>query len=281
MEGTARHYDRSTRETCRALGVDLEEPSGWSCCGSSPALKMDRLLSVSLAAHNLVLTEKGEASGVLVPCPFCYRRLLSAQEEVREDAELRAKVESTIEAKLDGRLNIYNILEFLRHEVGLDAIRATVRRPLSGIKVVPYYGCYLVKPPAVTHFDDPEDPVSMDEILETLGAEVLDWDFKAECCGSGLSLSKTEKVVELSGRLIREAVWRGADAIVVVCQLCHANLDMRQNEIGKLDGKKYRVPILYLTQLIGLASGISPEPLGMKHHLVNPLPVLRKRLGAL
>ena len=136
-----------------------------------------------------------------------------------------------------------------------------------------------VKPQSVTSFDDPENPVSMDEILSALGAEVLDWDFKTECCGSGLALSKTEKVVELSGRLIREAVWQGADVIVVVCQLCQANLDMRQKEIGKLHGTRYRVPVVYLTQLMGLGFGIGAKSLGLNHHLVNPMGVLRRYEG--
>ena len=279
LEATARPYNHSTREICRTLGVDLQEAPGWSCCGSSPALKMDRLLSVSLAAHNLALTEKDGASEVLIPCPFCYRRLLSAQEETNKDARLKAKVESAIETGLEGGLKIHNILDFLHRRVGLEAIRAKVRKTLGGLKVVPYYGCYLVKPPDVTHFDDPENPVSMDEILEALGARVLDWDFKAECCGSGLTLSKTEKVVELSGRLVREAVWRGADAIVVVCQLCHANLDMRQKEMSRLHGKKYRLPIIYLTQLMGVAFGLAPGSLEMNHHMVNPLPMFKRTVS--
>jgi heterodisulfide reductase subunit B len=276
LEATGRPYNHSTREVCGILGVDLEEPSDWSCCGSSPALKMDRLLSVSLAAHNLALAEKQGASDVLIPCPFCYRRLLSAQEEINADAKLKAKVESTIEADLKGRLQIRNILDLFHSRVGMDAIRAGVRKPLDGLKVVPYYGCYLVKPPGVTHFDDPEDPVSMDEILSVLGAKVLDWDFKAECCGSGLSLSKTEKVVELSGRLIREAVHKGADAMVVVCQLCHANLDMRQKEIGRLHGRKYELPIVYLTQLMGLAFGVASKQLEMGRHIVSSRRFLRR-----
>jgi len=275
LEALAKPYNNSTRSICRMLDVELHEPLGWSCCGSSAALKIDGLLSVSLAAHNLAKTEKVGPSDVLIPCPFCYRRLLSAQQELQADLNLKAKVESTIEADIEGRLSIHNILNFFRNVVGLEEIMSRVKKPLNGIKVLPYYGCYLVKPPGVTSFDDPEDPVSMDQILRSLGAEVLDWDFKTECCGSGLALSKTEKVVELSGRLVREAVWRGADAIVVVCQLCHANLDMRQDEMGRLHGEKYRLPIIYLTQLMGLAFGVEPGSLRLNHHLVNPLPVLK------
>ncbi len=279
LESTAKPYDHSTRSVCRLLDVDLHEPSGWTCCGSSAALKMDRLLSVCLAANNLALSEKERFSDVLAPCPFCYRRLLSAQQELQADPTLQAKVESAIESGVRGDLKVRNTLEFFRNMVGLEKIQSQVRTPLKGLRVLPYYGCYLLKPQNVTSFDDPENPVSMDEILAALGAEVLDWDFKTECCGSGLALSKTEKVVELSGRLVREAVFRGADAIVVVCQLCQANLDMRQQEIGRMDGTQYRVPVVYLTQLMGVAFGIGAKSLGLNHHLVNPQPVLRRYKG--
>ncbi|MGC9194195.1 MAG: CoB--CoM heterodisulfide reductase iron-sulfur subunit B family protein [Syntrophobacteraceae bacterium] len=279
LESTGKPYDHSTRSVCRLLEVELHEPSGWSCCGSSAALKMDRLLSVSLAANNLALTEKEHLSDVLVPCPFCYRRLLSAQQELRADPGLSAKVESAIGSSPGGELNVRNTLDFYRNLVGLELIQSKVQKPLRGLKVLPYYGCYLLKPQNVTSFDDPENPVSMDEILAALGAEVLDWDFKTECCGSGLAISKTEKVVELSGRLIGEASFLGADAIVVVCQLCQANLDMRQQEIGRLHGSKYRVPVVYLTQLMGVAFGIGAKALGLHHHLVNAQPVLRRYKG--
>ena len=277
LEGTAKPYDVSVQQVCRRLGVELQEVPEWSCCGSSPALKMNHLLSTALSAHNLALIERQNLSEVVAPCPFCFRRLKSAQEEMGNDAELKAKVERTIEAEVAGHVQVRSLLEFLRFQVGLEAIADKVTKPLQGLKLIPYYGCYVVKPPRVTQFDDAENPTSLDEILRAAGAEVLDWDFKAECCGAGLSLSKTEKVCELSGRLIREAVWREADAMVVVCQLCQANLDMRQSEIGAMHDRQYRLPIIYFTQALGLAFGLSARDLGLEHHLVDPLPLLKAK----
>jgi heterodisulfide reductase subunit B len=277
LEATAKPYNISAQEVCHVLGIEMEDVPEWTCCGSSPALKMDRLLSTSLSAHNLALIEKQHLTEVVVPCPFCFRRLQSAQEEIQKDEEVKEQVQEAIEAEIEGKLNIHSLLGFIRREVGLEAIRAKVKKPLKGLKVLPYYGCYLVKPPDVTHFDNPENPSSMDEVLDALGAEVLDWDFKTECCGAGLSLSKTEKVCELSGRLIREATRRGAEALVVACQLCQANLDMRQGEIGKMDKRKYALPILYFTQLMGLAFSLSPQKLGLNHHLVGSESVLKKK----
>jgi heterodisulfide reductase subunit B len=270
LEETAQAYDISARKVCQHLGIDLQEIPEWSCCGSSPALKMDRLLSTSLGAHNLALAQRQELSEVVIPCPFCFRRLLSAQEEVQKDSQLKTRVEDTISSKLNRDLNIFNLLGFMRYSVGLESIGANVKKPLKNLKVLPYYGCYLVKPTTVTHYDNPENPVSMDQVLESLGAEVLQWDFKTECCGASLTLSKTKTVCELTGRLIREATYRGADAVVVACQVCQINLDTRQADIGRMDKKKYAIPVLYFTQLMGLAFGLPYKDLGLKSHIVNP-----------
>lgn len=277
LEATGKPYNDSTREVCEALGVELLEVPDWACCGSSPALKMNGLLSAALSGVNLALLEKQEPADVVAPCPFCYRRLLSAQDEMRQNPKLKGRVQEAIEAELAGSLEIHNLVGLLREKVGLTAIASRLVKPLAGLKVVPFYGCYMVKPAQVTGCNDPEDPTALDEILAALGAEVLDWDFKTECCGAGLSLSKTEKVVELSGRLVREAAYRGADAIVVACQLCQANLDLRQGQIGKQDQQKYHLPIIYFTQLMGLAFGLAPEILGLHHHLVDPLGLLKKK----
>lgn len=277
LESTGKSYDHSTREVCGALGVELQEVADWVCCGSSAGLKMNRMLSTALSGVNLALLEKQEPAEVVAPCPFCYRRLASAQEEMRQDPKLKGEVQELIEAELTGKLQIHNLVSFLREKVGLAAIGEKLKKPLAGLKVVPYYGCFMVKPQQVTGCSDPENPTSMDEILAALGAEVLDWDFKTECCGAGLSLSKTDKVVELSGRLIREAAFRGADAIVVACQLCQANLDMRQAQVSKEDNKGYDLPVIYFTQLMGLAFGLAPAALGLNHHLVDPVALLRKK----
>lgn len=275
LQVTARSYDLSARQVCGILEVELAEIPDWICCGSSPGLKMNSLLSLSLSAKNLARAEKQALKDVVIPCPFCYRRLLSAQQEIERDEDAGNITRQIIDEKVNGGLNIQNLLGFLRHGVGLDVLEAKVRKPLKGLKLIPYYGCYTVKPSQITHFDDPENPTSMDDILTVMGAEVLSWDFKAECCGASLSLSKTEKVCELSGRLLGEAIWRGADAVVVACQLCHANLDMRQSKIWK-KGKNH-LPILYFTQLMGLAFGLEPKALGLNRHVTDPMTVLKEK----
>jgi heterodisulfide reductase subunit B len=277
LEETAVAYDASARRVCSHLGVGLQEIPQWSCCGSSPALKMDHRLSTALGAHNLALASQQEPKDVVIPCPFCFRRLLGAQQEVQADPQAKQKIEDLISAEVGNDLKVQSLLGFLRYTVGLEAISQKVVKPLKGLRVLPYYGCYLVKPAAVTQYDDPENPVSMDQLLEALGAEVLAWDFKTECCGASLSVSKTETVCRLTGRLIREAVHRKADALVVACQLCLANLDMRQAQVAKMDRQRYHLPILYFTQLMGLAFGLSYGDLGMQRHLVSPKKLFKSK----
>jgi len=277
LEETAAGFDLSVHKVCNHLGVSLEEVPGWTCCGSSPALKMDRLLSTSLAAHNLAQARQQELEEMVIPCPFCFRRLLSAQQETQSSAQTRQAVAEAIGADLDDNLKVLSLLGFLRYTIGLEAIGTKVQKPLKGMKVLTYYGCYLVKPASVTQYDDPENPVSMDQLLEALGAEVLPWDFKTECCGASLAVSKTDTVCQLSGRIIREAVYRQADALVVACQLCQANLDMRQAQIGKIHGAQYNLPIVYFTQLMGLAFGIPYKALGLGRHLTSPKEMLKSR----
>ncbi|MGC8659201.1 MAG: CoB--CoM heterodisulfide reductase iron-sulfur subunit B family protein [Desulfomonilaceae bacterium] len=277
LEGTARSYDASVRQVCRILGIELDEPKDWTCCGASPALKINNLLSVSLTARNLALMEKTNNTDVVAPCPFCSRRLKSANEELKNNPELKQKTQEVIDDEIAGKLVIHNLLGFISEQIGMEAIMSRISKPLKGLKLIPYYGCYVVKPPSVTQYDDAERPTSLDKILETLGADVLDWDFKSECCGAGLALSKTEKVAELSGRLVSEAAWRGAEMIVVVCPLCQANLDMRQGDANSRVKTGSGIPIVYFTQLIGLAFGLAPAELGLNHHIIDPVPALRQK----
>jgi heterodisulfide reductase subunit B len=277
LEETAAAFDISARRVCEHLGVALEEIPDWSCCGSSSALKMDQLLSTSLGAHNLAQARSRQLEEVVIPCPFCYRRLLSAQQETQSDPQTKENVQEAIGAELDDNLKVLSLLGFLRYNVGLEAIAAKVQKPLKGLKVLTYYGCFLVKPAAVAQYDDPEEPISMDQLLETLGAEVLPWSFKTECCGASLAVTKTDTACELTGRIIKEAAYRKADAIVVACQLCQANLDMRQVQIGKRHGTQYSLPVVYFTQLMGLAFGIPYNALGMQRHLTSPKSMLESK----
>lgn len=272
LKSTGRAYDESTRAVCAALGVELVELPDWACCGSSAASKTDRLLSLALSAQNLNLAAAASFDEMVTPCPYCFRRLKSADAEIAHNGELRKQVEAALGESYVGGVTVQNMLGLLRYEVGLEAIQARVTRPLRGLKVVAYYGCALTRPPALTGYDHPENPQSLDDTLRALGADVVAWNYKTECCGAGLAVPRTQIVTRLVGRIVEQARLAGADAIALACQLCQSNLDMRQQATAAQSAGP--LPVLFFTQLMGIAFGLPAERLGLGYHMVDPRPLL-------
>jgi len=264
--GTAREFEESLFAIAKRIGLELEAIPDWNCCGATAAHNLSHLLSIALPARNLALAEKSGMEEILVPCSACYSRLATARFELLENENLRKEVSELIEMEYQGTARVLNIIEGLNKVIG-DGSGVKIQKPFEH-KVACYYGCLLVRPPKVVKFDRAEDPQSMDELLKKIGATPIDWAFKVECCGAGFSVSRTDLVAKLSGRIIEDATKRGAEAIIVACPMCHSNLDMRRGEIEKASGKKYSIPVLYLTQAIGLAMGIDEKELGLQRHLV-------------
>ncbi|MFH1625530.1 MAG: CoB--CoM heterodisulfide reductase iron-sulfur subunit B family protein, partial [Pseudomonadota bacterium] len=237
---TSIEYDESVRETSQYLGIDLEEIPDWTCCGASSGHSINRELALALPSRNLALAEK-MTLGILASCPACSLRHKTAEYELKKDVALKTKIEEDIGMKLDLSQKSKHILEVLYHDVGIDAIQEKVQKPLKDLKVVAYYGCYLVRPPEITEFDDPENPMIMDKIMEALGAKVIDWSYKVDCCGGSLSIAVPEIVEKLSGKIVNAASEAGADAIVTACGICQANLDMRQPK----NSGSHPMPIFY------------------------------------
>jgi heterodisulfide reductase subunit B2 len=265
LSSGARDYSESVAAVSAAAGVTLAEVSDWNCCGATAAHATNKKLALALAARNLALAAADGLDTVMAPCAACYNRLASVNHELSENASLRAEIEEIIARKLSP-LRVMNALEYAA-EVLLPSLSARLK-PLTGLRLAPYYGCLLVRPPRVVGFDDAEDPRSMDDILKTLGAEPIDWEYKVECCGGGHSLSRTDIVLRLSKPIIHAAREAKADGIVTACPMCHSNLDMRQLDIMKIDGAATGVPIYYLTQIIGLAAGLDETALGIRRHFV-------------
>jgi len=264
MKGSAREYSESLLAVASALGVALPEVPDWNCCGATAAHNLDRELALALPARILAAADTAGMGEVLVPCAACYSRLKVTRHELLADEALRRRISGLIGADYRGTARVLNILEWLAAIPGLEK---RVQRPFAR-KVACYYGCLLVRPAGVVQFDRPEDPQSMDTLLRAVGAEPLDWAFKTECCGAGFSVSRTDLVAELSGRVLDDAVSRGAEAVVVACPMCHLNLDMRRPHIEKRAGRKFTIPVLYVTQALGLALGLKPKQLGLQRHKV-------------
>jgi len=264
MKGSAREYNESLMAVAAAMGRELPEIPDWNCCGSTAAHNLDRDLALALPARILAAAEKDGMDEVLVPCAACYSRLSVTRHELLEDEKLRQKISGLIEADFRGTAKVLNIIEWL---TGIADLEAKVKAPFAR-RVACYYGCLLVRPAGILKFDRPEEPQSMDLLMKKIGAEPLDWAFKTECCGAGFSVSRTDLVARLSGLILDDAVARGAEAVIVACPMCHLNLDLRRPNIEKRAGKKYSIPVIYITQALGLAMGIDAKKLGLQRHKV-------------
>jgi heterodisulfide reductase subunit B len=274
-ESTARDMHQSTLAVAEALGIEMIEPKGWTCCGATAGHQTDRVLAASLSVANLIKI-KDMGLDCVVNCAACYNRMKAANHEVSTVPEIRKKVSDAIGQDYDGTVKIRHFIEVLLDDIGSEKIRRAIKNPLKGLKVACYYGCLLVRPPKVTNFDDPENPKSLDKLVKTTGGESIDWPYKVECCGGGLSLSRTDVVVKLTDSILEMAKSSGADCIAVSCPMCQVNLDLRQQDIKKQMGNDYQMPIVYITQLLGIALGISSKKLGFNKLIVPAKSVLEK-----
>ena len=274
-ESSARDQHSSSIAVARALGIDFIEIKGWSCCGSTPGHQTDRVLAASLSAANLILA-KNMGLDIVVNCAACYNRLKTANYEVKNHPEMRQKVKNAIGRDYDGSVEIKHMMEVLLEDYGKEPLQKAFKYSLNGLRVASYYGCLLVRPQEITNFDDPENPQSMDNLIRAMGGESLDWPYKVECCGNSLSLTtRSDLVVSFSDSIIGMAKAVEAECIAVACPLCQVNLDLRQTDIKKQTGKQYDMPILYITQLMGLCLGLSRKELGLEKLVVSPSPVVK------
>ena len=272
LHGTAKEYDHSLRLVAGKLDVELQELADWSCCGATAAHSTNDLLALALPARNLRLAA---AAGrpLLAPCVMCFNRMRVTQHQLTNPAKRQAVEEVLADAgqpaskASPASVEVLGLLQAFGNDEMLAAIEAAVTRPLKGLKAVCYYGCLSVRPPEIVQPDSLENPQVMDRLVAKLGAEVLDWPFKTECCGGSLALARTDIVLALGRRLLSMARSVGADCIVTACPMCHSNLDTRQKQINAKFGESFKLPIYYVTELMGLAFGYSASDLWLNKHL--------------
>jgi len=271
---TARDMHESASAVARALGIDLVEIDGWSCCGATAAHQTDRVLAASLPAANLLLAQQMGLDTV-VTCAACYSRMKAANHEVSSSPAMQQKVADAVGRTYDGSVAVRHLIEVLLEDIGIGKLRKSLVKSLAGLKVACYYGCLLVRPHDITGFDDAENPTSLDRLVEAMGGRSVDWPCKVDCCGGGLNLTRTDVVVRLSSYIIDMAKAAGADCIAVACPMCQASLDLRQKDMRKKYGRDYEMPIVYVTQLLGLCLGIAPKELGFNRLMVPASAVLQ------
>jgi heterodisulfide reductase subunit B len=282
MQRNARPYLDSLLAIREAIGLELEEVTDWNCCGATEYMSVHRVAAHSLVGRNLALASR-QADGadtLTAGCSACYLNLAKTDQQMREDPRLSAKVNDALAAGglayEAGSLKVRHLLDVVCNDVGLEAVKARVVRPLHGLKLAPYYGCQVVRPDPDGRWDDHEHPTAMDGLLRALGAEVVDYPLKTQCCGGHMTVIGPEVAYGLIRRLVNGAAAAGADMIVTLCPMCQLNLDAYQVEMNKFFKTDYAVPVLYFTQLMGLAFGRTAAELGIGKEFVAAAPALAR-----
>src|SRR5574344_2508044 len=267
LKGTSREYNESVKAIAPAFDIELVDIEDWNCCGATAAHSVNKELSLALPARVLALAEKQGMTEIVVPCASCFNRLMMTQYELAQNDDLKKKIVDAIGMPYEGTVKILNVVQFINLYIK-DKLAEKVTKPFN-YDVACYYGCLLVRPHKVLNFDRVEDPTLMDDLMKIVVANSIEWGFKTECCGAGLSVSRTDLVAKLSGTIVKDAADRGAKAIIVACPMCHSNLDMRRPQIDQYLNENITVPVIYITQAIGLAVGVDAAKLGLQRHFVN------------
>lgn len=276
LKGTGRAYEESFLAVFKALGIEVNELEDWNCCGATAYMSVDETKSYALAGRNLAIAERA-TEDVIAPCSACYLVLNKTIQGLKDHKELRRKVTSALKAgdlEYKGTAKVRHPLDVLVNDVGMEEIKKRVTNPLKGLKLAAYYGCQVVRPYAT--FDDQHDPVTMDNLMAASGAECVDWALKTRCCGGSLTGTVPEAGLRLAYIILKEAKRRGAQAIVTPCPLCQFNLDGYQDQIAD-KYERIDMPVLYFTQVVGLAMGLSAKELGIKRGIISAEAVLAGR----
>jgi heterodisulfide reductase subunit B len=269
LESSGKPYDESLKAVFRALGMGLRELQDWNCCGATMYMSVHEALSLAVSARNLALAEQNQFRDLIAPCSACYTVLLKTNRFLRESPELRAKVDRLLgQAGLHYGLgvNVRHPLDVLVNDVGLEAIASAAKRNLDGIAFAPYYGCQIVRPER--GFDHCEFPSTMDTLFERLGARAVYFPLKTRCCGGMLMTTFPDVCLQLVKELLECAVENGAHCVITTCPMCQVNVEAYQKRVNKMFGTSYEVPVLYFTQLLGLALGCSEKELGLHRNLI-------------
>jgi heterodisulfide reductase subunit B len=276
LKGSSRAYEESILPVFKEIGMPLQELEDWNCCGATAYFSVDDTMAAAVCGRNLALAEKA-GKDIIAPCAGCYLTLKKSNIFLAGSQPKAAKILKDLKSvgcEYQGKVAVKHPLQVLSEDVGLPKIKELVRRPLKGLKVACYYGCQLVRP--YTDFDDPDYPTKLDRLLEAVGAESVNYSAKTRCCGGSLTGTIEEVGLRLNYILLKEAKRKGADAIVTICPLCQFNLEITQDKAGRKYKDDVAMPILYFSQLLGLAMGIAKEDLGFSRSIVSLKPVWKK-----
>jgi succinate dehydrogenase / fumarate reductase cytochrome b subunit len=271
-KGACPELYESTQLVVKKLGIEIVELHAASCCGAGVITEADPDLGLAINARTFSMAEE-MGLDVLTICGTCQGVLGGANRQLKDDDELRARINRMLVKEgirpYEGRIEVRHLLWVIVGNYGLDELKKLLKIPLNGLKVAPFYGCYILRPSKYLGFDDPENPTSLEELIRALGGEPVEYSGRTKCCGFPLVLEKEEIATAMVGGHTHEAKQKGSDCMVTPCPLCHMNLDIYQERAEERIGADIDLPILHLPQLIGLAMGFSPKSLGLSHHLVS------------
>ena len=277
LHASSKLYDIQNKLVFKKLNVNLREIEDWNCCGATSASKTDDFLSVALPARNLGIADATGLSEILIPCSSCYSRTLVSQRRLQEGTPLRDTINVKMSHKVKGRIKVSSILEILLPKVSAGELAEKATKKLEGLKPACYYGCLLTRFPSdVAVPDDVENPQGMETVCRALGAEPIDWGYKTDCCGASAAVNDADVSLGLMARILKDAVARGANCFVTTCPMCQFNMDAYQNQVAEKYGIRERLPVYFITELMGIAMGTSPQAMQVDRHFVDSMRLLKE-----
>jgi heterodisulfide reductase subunit B len=275
LHASSELYDIQCQLVLKELGIGLRELNDWSCCGATSASKVNDFLSIALPARNIGIANSSGLSEMLIPCSSCYSRTLVSQRKMSDDPELKNRINDELSLKVHGEIKVLSILDVLLGKI--DVIKEKSKKNLKGLRPACYYGCLLTRFPSdIEVSDDVENPQGMETVLSTLGAEPLDWGYKTDCCGASAMANDLETAHVLIAKIIKDAAARGANCFVTTCPMCQFNLDACQKEVNAKLGLKETLPVYFITELVGVALGISPDKMQVDRHFIESNSLLKE-----
>lgn len=277
LHASSELYDIQNKMVFKQLGLELKEIDDWNCCGATSASKTNDFLSIALPARNLGIADASGLSDIVIPCSSCYSRMLVSQKRLAEDPALKEIINAELSKKIEGKIRILSILEVLVPKAESGEIAEKITKKLEGLKPACYYGCLLTRFPSdVPVPDDVENPQGMEKVCKALGAEPLDWGYKTDCCGASAAVNDAEQSLLLMSRILKDAVARRANCFVTTCPMCQMNMDAYQDAVGERYGIDKRLPVYFITELLGVAMGMNPRELQIDRHFVNAMGLLKE-----
>ena len=277
LNTTAKGFDNAVRAAAAALGVEVVELPEWNCCGATFPLLVDNAMDL-IGPAGVLYKASLEGERLATACTTCYNVVKRTNHVLKEDGDMLDKVNYFLEHDSDyeGSVEVLDIVQILRDDVGWDKVHQEVKRPLDGFKVAAYYGCMVVRPPDEVAYDDPDNPLSLDDMLVALGAQPVDWPHKTECCGAYLAVKSPQVTQEMSHTVLSSAIRNGADLVVTNCPLCQFNLDKQQQTMSQRYVGYVPLPVLYYAQLLGLALGLDASAYDLDKTYIDARPLLER-----